>query len=88
MVETYWMHRKEDLNLYGNELNYIQTSFVVGNILSQIPSNLLLTRFPAHKWLPIMEITWSVLTFTLAEAKNVTHLCVIRFFIGDYMNID
>ncbi|KFY84297.1 hypothetical protein V500_09412 [Pseudogymnoascus sp. VKM F-4518 (FW-2643)] len=31
---------KEDLNLYGNQLNYFQTAFTVGSILSQVPSDL------------------------------------------------
>lgn len=49
-------YRKEDLNLYGNQLNYFQTAFAVGSILSQVPSNIILTRVPAHIWIPANEV--------------------------------
>ncbi|KIM92904.1 hypothetical protein OIDMADRAFT_107048 [Oidiodendron maius Zn] len=73
---------KEDLNLYGNQLNYFQTAFTVGNILSQVPSNIILTRVPAHIWIPANEVIWSILTFCLSQAKTTTQIIVIRFFVG------
>ncbi|KIW05303.1 uncharacterized protein PV09_03828 [Verruconis gallopava] len=73
---------KEDLKLYKNQLNYFQTAFTVGNIIAQIPSNIILTRIPAHIWIPLNEVIWSVLTFCLSQAKTSTHIIVIRFFVG------
>jgi hypothetical protein len=51
------MHRKEDLGLYGNQLNYMQTAWTIGYIIGQIPSNLLLTRLRPRYWIPTMEVT-------------------------------
>jgi ACS family pantothenate transporter-like MFS transporter len=72
------------MNFYGNQLNYIQTAYIVGNIIGQVPSNLILTRVPPHIWIPINEVIWSVLTFTLCKAKNLVQFCAIRFFVGQY----
>jgi hypothetical protein len=47
------------LKLYGNQLKYMQTSFIVGNIIGLIPSNIILTRAPAHIWIPINEVKGS-----------------------------
>ncbi|EDP53559.1 hypothetical protein AFUB_047410 [Aspergillus fumigatus A1163] len=48
---------KEDLNLYGNQLNYMQTCWTVGYVIGEIPSNLLLTRIRPRYWIPAMEVS-------------------------------
>ncbi|KAI0205245.1 MFS general substrate transporter [Astrocystis sublimbata] len=73
---------KEDLNLRGNELNYITTAWTVGYVLGEIPSNIILTKVRPSIWIPALEVVWSVLTILLAKAQNATHLYVLRFFIG------
>jgi hypothetical protein len=50
-------NRKEDLSLYGNELNYMQTCWTVGYVIGEIPSNLLLTRIRPRYWIPAMEVS-------------------------------
>ncbi|KAM0094670.1 hypothetical protein ACP6JD_001940 [Aspergillus fumigatus] len=50
-------YRKEDLNLYGNQLNYMQTCWTVGYVIGEIPSNLLLTRIRPRYWIPAMEVS-------------------------------
>ncbi|KAF2833941.1 putative pantothenate transporter liz1 [Ophiobolus disseminans] len=73
---------KEDLGLYGNEYNYIVVSWTVGYIIGQIPSNIILTRVPAHIWIPFQEIGWTVFTFALAGAKSYRALLGLRFVVG------
>lgn len=73
---------KEDLKLYGNELNYMQTCWTVGYVLGEIPSNLLLTRIRPRYWIPFCEVTWSVLTILLIKCETPTQIYVLRFFIG------
>lgn len=48
--------RKEDLGLYGNELNYFLTSWTIGYILGQLPGNVALTRIRPSVLLPVMEV--------------------------------
>ncbi|KAK3692003.1 major facilitator superfamily domain-containing protein [Podospora appendiculata] len=73
---------KEDLGLYGNELNYMQACWTVGYVIGEIPSNLLLTRVRPSIWIPACEVTWAVLTVFLALCTSTTQLYALRFFIG------
>ncbi|KAH8910348.1 MFS general substrate transporter [Coniochaeta sp. PMI_546] len=73
---------KEDLGLFGNELNYMQTCWTVGYVLGEIPSNILLTRVRPSIWIPACEVTWAVLTILLAKCTTTTQIYVLRFFIG------
>ena len=51
--------RKEDLGLYGNQLNYMQTAWTVGYVIGEIPSNMMLTRVRPRYWIPTMELSFS-----------------------------
>ncbi|KAH1283315.1 hypothetical protein KXV81_004202 [Aspergillus fumigatus] len=73
---------KEDLSLYGNQLNYMQTCWTVGYVIGEIPSNLLLTRIRPRYWIPAMELLWTILTFAMARCNTPTQFYVLRFFIG------
>ncbi|KAM7197904.1 Major facilitator superfamily domain containing protein [Rhypophila sp. PSN 637] len=73
---------KEDMALFGNELNYMQTCWTVGYVVGQVPSNILLTRIRPSVWIPTCEVVWSVMTILLAKCSTTTQLYVLRFFIG------
>ncbi|KAK8051104.1 hypothetical protein PG993_002489 [Apiospora rasikravindrae] len=73
---------KEDLGLYGNELNYMSMCWTVGYMIGEIPSNMLLTRVRPSIWIPACEVTWSVLTILLTQCHNATQIYMLRFFIG------
>ncbi|KHE84645.1 MFS general substrate transporter [Neurospora crassa] len=73
---------KEDLKLFGNELNYMQTCWTVGYVIGEIPSNILLTRIRPSIWIPACEVVWAILTILLAKCKTTTQVYVLRFFIG------
>ncbi|KAG0650221.1 MFS transporter [Hyphodiscus hymeniophilus] len=74
---------KEDLGMFGNQLNYVTTAYTVGYIIGEIPSNIVLTRVRPSIWLPTLEVIWGVLTMCIAASKNTTQLYVLRFFIGN-----
>ncbi len=48
--------RKEQLGLYHNELNYMQSCWTAGYVIGQIPSNIILTRVRPSLWIPSMEV--------------------------------
>ncbi|KAF2474660.1 MFS general substrate transporter [Lindgomyces ingoldianus] len=73
---------KEDLGLYKNQLNYMQTFWTVGYVIGELPSNIILTRFRPSRWIPTMEVIWAVLTFSLSRAKSARVIYILRFFIG------
>lgn len=73
---------QEDLGLYGNQLNYMQTAWTVGYVIGEIPSNIILTRVRPSIWIPSLEVIWTVLTFGLSRCNTATQIYVLRFFIG------
>ncbi|KAJ5965169.1 Major facilitator superfamily domain general substrate transporter [Penicillium vulpinum] len=73
---------KEDLGMYGNELNYMQTCWTIGYVIGEIPSNILLTRIKPRYWIPAMELLWTVLTMSLSRCNTPTQFYVLRFFVG------
>ncbi|KAK0457706.1 major facilitator superfamily domain-containing protein [Desarmillaria tabescens] len=73
---------REELNLYGNELNYAQTCWTVGYVIGQVPVNMLLNRISPHYIIFALEMGWTLLTLCTTWAHHATHLYVIRFFVG------
>ncbi|EXJ62032.1 hypothetical protein A1O7_02465 [Cladophialophora yegresii CBS 114405] len=73
---------KEDLGLYKNQLNYMQTCWTVGYVIGEVPSNMILTRVRPSIWIPAMELTWTVLTFCLCKCNSAGSIYALRFLIG------
>lgn len=73
---------KEDLNLGGNDLNYLQAVYYASYLSFMIPASFALTRLPIQRILPTMEVLWGICTFGCAWCQNLTQLYVCRFFLG------
>lgn len=73
---------KEDLGLYGEQLNIMQTCWTVGYVIGQLPSNILLTKLRPSRWIPAAEVLWTILTFCLSRCSTAKQIYVLRFFIG------
>ncbi|KAK5055396.1 hypothetical protein LTR84_013146 [Exophiala bonariae] len=73
---------KEDLAMYGRELNYANAIWSAAYVFGQIPSNLLLTRVNAPLYIAFLELSWTVFTFATAGVKDIKTLYVFRFFVG------
>ncbi|CAK7215430.1 hypothetical protein SBRCBS47491_002486 [Sporothrix bragantina] len=73
---------KEDLSLYGNQLNYANTCYSVANIIALWPSNLLLSRMNPKIFIPLIELGWTISTFGQAAMKNSTQMYVLRTLVG------
>ncbi|KAI0020598.1 MFS general substrate transporter [Xylariomycetidae sp. FL0641] len=73
---------KEDLGLYGNELNWMTTWFQIGYIVGQIPSQILLTKISPRWYLPAAEFLWSLFVLFLYKCQNARQIYALRFFVG------
>ena len=68
---------EEDLSLYGNERNYMNTWFNIGIILGTIPAQIIQLKWVRPSiWMPACELGWSVLTMAMAGAKNTRTVSV------------
>jgi len=70
---------KEDLSLYGKELNYANAIWSAAYVFGQVPSNLILTRVNVPLYIAFLEVAWTVFTFAHAGIRNTTQLYVFRF---------
>ncbi|OBT43997.1 hypothetical protein VE00_05695 [Pseudogymnoascus sp. WSF 3629] len=73
---------KEDLNMYGKQLNLVDTAWTIGYVVGMIPSQIILTKIRPSIWIPSCEVAWTLLTFVLAAATKAEHVIGIRFLIG------
>lgn len=74
---------KEDLDLYGNQLNWLTICYQVGVVIAQIPLLLLNSRQRIAPYMfPTMQLIFGVLTIVQSQVKTVNQLYAIRFFVG------
>jgi len=73
---------KEDLGFNGNELVHLQTIYIAGAVLGQIPFLFLLTRIPIHWTIPFLDVAWGVFTLLQYRVTSYTELMVYRFLVG------
>ncbi|KAF2143965.1 uncharacterized protein K452DRAFT_223853 [Aplosporella prunicola CBS 121167] len=74
---------QEDLQLYGNERNYLNTFFNIGIIIGTVPSQMMQLKYVRPSiWIPSCELAWSILVMVMASAKNINTLYALRFFVG------
>ena len=53
--------------------------FFIGYLVLEVPSNLLLHRFGARRWIARIMVTWGVVATIMAFTPNSTMLIVLRF---------
>lgn len=73
---------KEDLGLYGNELNWMTTWFQIGYIVGQIPSQILLTKISPRWYLPAAEFFWAFFVLFIYKCQTAQQIYAIRFCVG------
>src|SRR6202140_291318 len=56
--------------------------FFLGAFLFEIPSNLVLVRVGARRWLARIMITWGLIVIALAATRGATFFYVMRFLLG------
>lgn len=56
--------------------------FFVGYILCGVPSNVLLHRIGARRWIAAIMIAWGALSSLTAFVTTPLQFCVVRFFLG------
>jgi len=56
--------------------------FFLSYALFEIPSNLLLVRFGARKWIARIMLTWGVLAVCMMFVRTPLQFCVVRFLLG------
>lgn len=56
--------------------------FFIGYFFFEVPSNMILERIGARRWVPIIMVAWGLATVAMAFASTPLEFYAIRFFIG------
>ncbi|KAB5582994.1 major facilitator superfamily domain-containing protein [Coniochaeta sp. 2T2.1] len=73
---------KEDLGFNGNELVQLQTFYIVGAVLGQIPFLFLFTYVPMYWVIPFLDVTWGIFTLLQYRVTGFAELAAYRFLVG------
>ncbi|KAK8066655.1 hypothetical protein PG997_013402 [Apiospora hydei] len=75
-------HLERDLDMHGTNFNTAVSILVVGYILMQVPSNMLLTRIQPSTYLAAVMLIWSVLSACTGLVHSYGALIACRFLLG------
>ncbi|EPY50476.1 pantothenate transporter [Schizosaccharomyces cryophilus OY26] len=79
---AYLSGMKEDLKMYGNELQDINVVFTCGYIIGQIPGSYALQKVPARLWFSVMNLIWGIMTILSFTVHSVPSMMALRFFMA------
>ena len=71
-----------ELGLSATAFGVAAGVFFIGYLLLEVPSNLLLARFGARRWIARILVSWGVVATVMAFTPNATVLIVLRFLLG------
>ncbi|MBP0113836.1 MULTISPECIES: MFS transporter [Bradyrhizobium] len=71
-----------DLGLSNTAYGLGASLFVVGYVLLEVPSNMLLYRFGARRWIARIMISWGIATAAMVFVRSEWQFYSLRFVIG------
>lgn len=72
----------QDLGLSGTQFGFATTLFYIGYIACSIPSNIILARLGARRWIGSIMIAWGLASTATMFASSPASLYVLRFLVG------
>jgi ACS family tartrate transporter-like MFS transporter len=76
------LQMNHDLKLSASQFGFGSSIFFLGYCLFEVPSNVILARVGARRWIARIMITWGLLAAALALAQGPVSFALIRFFLG------
>jgi ACS family tartrate transporter-like MFS transporter len=76
------LEMNRDLHFSASVYGFGAGLFFIGYALFEVPSNLLLLRFGARRWLARIMLTWGVLAASMMLVRSAWEFNVLRFFLG------
>jgi len=76
------LQMNRELALSSEAFGFAAGIFFIGNVLFEIPSNMLLLRFGPRKWIARIIVTWGVVATLTAFVQNASQLYILRFILG------
>ena len=73
---------KEELGFEGNQLVHLQTIYILGAVLGQLPFCFLFTRVPMQWLIPGLDFGWGIFTLLQYRVESYAELMAYRFMVG------
>jgi MFS transporter, ACS family, tartrate transporter len=76
------LQMNRDLNLSAAAFGLGAGIFFIGYSLFEVPSNLLLVRYGARKWVARIMLTWGIIATAMMFVRTPMQFYVLRFLLG------
>ncbi|KAL1641814.1 hypothetical protein SLS58_005856 [Diplodia intermedia] len=73
---------EEDLNLSSMQFSIALSVFFVTYVIVEIPSNLIIKRVGASRWIPFITFTWGIIATCTGLAQKFQDLVALRLLLG------
>ena len=71
-----------DLGIGPEAFGFTAGIFFLGYCLFEVPSNILLEKFGARRWIARIMMTWGIVSAAMAFVTSVEGLSIVRFLLG------
>jgi sugar phosphate permease len=76
------LQMNQDLGFSSKAFGLGAGIFFIGYALFEVPSNLLLVRVGARRWIARIMITWGILATSMMFVRTPMHFYILRFMLG------
>ena len=76
------LQMNKDLNITVVDFGFVSAMFFVSYFFFQVPSNMILQRTRANRWIAFILFGWGVVTAATFFVQNVTQILICRFLLG------
>src|ERR1043165_983382 len=76
------LEMKQDLHLSSSAYGFGAGIFFLGYALFEVPSNLILVRVGARKWIARIAITWGLIAAAMMFVRTPVQFYVLRLLLG------
>lgn len=76
------LQMNKELALSSEAFGFVSGIFFIGYFLFEVPSNVMLNRFGARRWIARILVTWGIVVMASAFVQSATQLYVLRFLLG------
>ncbi|MCA1324733.1 MFS transporter [Herbaspirillum sp. alder98] len=76
------LQMNKELALSAEAFGFISGIFFIGYFLFEVPSNVMLNKFGARRWIARILLTWGIVSVGCGFVQSATQLYVLRFLLG------
>ena len=76
------LQMNKDLGITSSMFGMLAGIFFISYFFFEVPSNVIMHKVGARKWIARILVSWGFVTVLLAFAQNITHVAILRALLG------